>query len=152
MLQIGFLWPKLVQFGTKMSKWESVENLEISKEYFLTECKYFRAQKWLAAYRDAMSFRTSHYFVSFLSEASAIAAGFGFKPADATNWRSRWEIPVATPVNIEVPRSLVEVVVSWNNPMHRWLKKCKSTFDKWFEICMKNGEKDSRKWKVLTQF
>merc|ERR1719357_1891395 len=33
--------------------------------------------KWWLAYRDAMSFRASHYFVSFMSEASAIAAGFG---------------------------------------------------------------------------
>jgi hypothetical protein len=29
------------------------------------------------AYRDALSFRTSHYFVSFISEATAIAAGLG---------------------------------------------------------------------------
>ena len=33
--------------------------------------------KWWLAYRDAMSFRASHYFVSFISEASAITAGFG---------------------------------------------------------------------------
>jgi porcupine-like protein len=30
---------------------------------------------------------------------------------------------VTQPHNIEVPRSLVEVVVSWNIPMHAWLKK-----------------------------
>ena len=29
--------------------------------------------KWWIAYRDAMSFRASHYFVSFMSEASVVA-------------------------------------------------------------------------------
>jgi len=80
-------------------------------------------QKWISAYRDAMSFRASHYFVSFMSEASSVAAGFGYKPPDGASPRSRWEVPVAEPHNIEVPRSLVDVVVSWNIPMHKWLKK-----------------------------
>ena len=34
-----------------------------------------------------------------------------------------WHHTVTQPHNIEVPRSLVEVVVSWNLPMHRWLKQ-----------------------------
>lgn len=89
--------------------------------------QYCRAHKWLAAYRDAMSFRASHYFVSFLSEASAVAAGFGYKPPDSSSTRSRWEVPVTEPHNIEVPRSLVDVVVSWNIPMHKWLKQCKNS-------------------------
>lgn len=74
--------------------------------------------EWIAAYRDAMSFRASHYFVSFISTASAVASGFG-----STANSPRWEVKVAEPHNIEVPRSLVEVVVSWNVPMHIWLKK-----------------------------
>jgi len=80
-------------------------------------------QKWISAYRDAMSFRASHYFVSFMSEASAVASGFGYTPPDVTSARSRWDVPVTEPHNIEVPRSLVDVVVSWNIPMHKWLKK-----------------------------
>jgi hypothetical protein len=76
--------------------------------------------KWWLAYRDAMSFRASHYFVSFMSEASAIAAGFG---ATKTGLSTQWQVQVTQPHNIEVPRSLVEVVVSWNIPMHAWLKK-----------------------------
>jgi len=76
--------------------------------------------KWWLAYRDAMSFRASHYFVSFMSEASAIAAGFG---AHAVGGQLLWHFTVTQPHNIEVPRSLVEVVVSWNLPMHRWLKQ-----------------------------
>lgn len=76
--------------------------------------------KWWLAYRDAMSFRASHYFVSFMSEASAIAAGFG---GHVVGNQLLWHYSVTQPHNIEVPRSLVEVVVSWNLPMHRWLKQ-----------------------------
>jgi len=76
--------------------------------------------KWWLAYRDAMSFRASHYFVSFMSEASAIAAGFG---GHVVGTQLLWHYSVTQPHNIEVPRSLVEVVVSWNLPMHRWLKQ-----------------------------
>jgi len=76
--------------------------------------------KWWLAYRDAMSFRASHYFVSFMSEASAISAGFG---AHLVGSQILWHYTVTQPHNIEVPRSLVEVVVSWNLPMHKWLKQ-----------------------------
>jgi len=75
--------------------------------------------RWWLAYRDAMSFRASHYFVSFMSEASAVAAGFG---CHQVGGQGLWYLTVTQPHNIEVPRSLVEVVVSWNLPMHRWLK------------------------------
>ena len=75
--------------------------------------------QWTSAYRDAMSFRAGHYFISFISMATAVAAGFG-----STN-TGHWEIFITEPLNIEVPRSLSEVVVSWNIPMHKWLKKCK---------------------------
>ena len=79
----------------------------------------------------------SHYFVSFMSEASVIAAGFG---AHSMGTHILWHYTVTQPHNVEVstqynhktpgsiagcwqvPRSLVEVVVSWNMPMHRWLK------------------------------
>jgi len=76
--------------------------------------------KWWIAYRDAMSFRASHYFVSFMSEAALIASGFGCTVAGS---QVLWSAVVTQPHNIEVPRSLVEVVVSWNLPMHRWLKQ-----------------------------
>ena len=51
--------------------------------------------------------------------ATAVASGFGSVANTA-----RWEVDIAQPHNIEVPRSLVDVVVSWNIPMHKWLKKC----------------------------
>jgi len=76
--------------------------------------------KWWIAYRDAMSFRASHYFVSFMSEAAAVSAGLGAAQVGAS---TLWQLQVTLPHNIEVPRSLVDVVVSWNLPMHAWLKK-----------------------------
>ncbi|CAD5113528.1 DgyrCDS2690 [Dimorphilus gyrociliatus] len=67
--------------------------------------------KWLLAYRDAQSFRFSHYFVCFFSECTLLTSGIGR------------DITVVKPLNIELPRSLVEVVTSWNLPMHTWLRK-----------------------------
>jgi porcupine-like protein len=71
---------------------------------------------WLLATRDALSVRFSHYFISYSSETTSLLSGF---PMDHYN-------QVTTPSKIELPRSLVEVVVHWNMPMHRWLKTCKS--------------------------
>lgn len=72
--------------------------------------------KWLVAYRDAQAFRMSHYFVSSLSIMSMISAGFGL-----TN-DCHSELQVTKPFFIELPRSLVQVVIYWNMPMHQWLK------------------------------
>lgn len=72
--------------------------------------------KWLVAYRDAQAFRMSHYFVSSLSITSMICAGFGL-----TN-DCHSELQVTKPLFIELPRSLVQVVICWNIPMHQWLK------------------------------
>ncbi|KAG8197226.1 hypothetical protein JTE90_011380 [Oedothorax gibbosus] len=70
---------------------------------------YSAGWKWIDAYRDALSFRSSHYFVSYLSEATGTTSGL----------RS---LTVSAASEIEIPRSLVEVVVWWNVPMHFWLK------------------------------
>lgn len=72
--------------------------------------------KWLIAYRDAQAFRMSHYFVSSMSVLSMVSAGFGL-----TN-DCHCELKVTRPSYIEIPRSLVQVVVYWNIPMHQWLK------------------------------
>ncbi|XP_033642309.1 protein-serine O-palmitoleoyltransferase porcupine-like [Asterias rubens] len=76
-------------------------------------------QKWLDAYKDAMGFRFSHYFVSFVSECTAISSGLR-TPQEGGN--KYWELSVARPWHIELPRSLVQVVTNWNLPMHMWLK------------------------------
>uniref|UniRef100_A0A1Y1MY89 Protein-serine O-palmitoleoyltransferase porcupine n=2 Tax=Photinus pyralis TaxID=7054 RepID=A0A1Y1MY89_PHOPY len=70
--------------------------------------------KWISAYRRAFSFRCSHYFISFLSEATMLCGGYG----DSKN-----QYVITRPFDIELPTSLVSVVVSWNIPMHRFLKK-----------------------------
>lgn len=35
---------------------------------------------------------------------------------------------MANPLNIELPRSMSEAVISWNLPMSQWLNICKSEF------------------------
>ncbi|XP_011692499.1 PREDICTED: probable protein-cysteine N-palmitoyltransferase porcupine [Wasmannia auropunctata] len=67
--------------------------------------------KWLIAYRDALSFRMSHYFVSYLASALLVLGGF---PLSSST--------IVKPLYIEFPRSLVQVVIYWNIPMHYWLK------------------------------
>lgn len=74
------------------------------------------SSKWIVAYRDAQSFRASHYFVSIMSQAFMISGCFG----DQSD--SSWSVSVTDPFHIEIPRSLVQVVVFWNIPMHQWLK------------------------------
>ncbi|KAL6458833.1 hypothetical protein MHYP_G00323050 [Metynnis hypsauchen] len=77
-------------------------------------------RRWLHAYETAVSFHFSNYFVSYLSETTIVMAGAGFSEHKD---HLKWDITVAKPLNIELPRSMVEVVTSWNLPMSRWLNK-----------------------------
>lgn len=36
------------------------------------------------------------------------------------------DLTVSKPLNVELPRSMVEVVTSWNLPMSYWLNNCES--------------------------
>nr|CAI5837985.1 unnamed protein product [Callosobruchus analis] len=74
----------------------------------------------LVAYKEALSFRTSHYFISFISEASVLAAGF----KHPTIWtkENEWSYSVTEPLKIEFPTALSIVVTYWNKPMHDFLK------------------------------
>lgn len=78
--------------------------------------------KWFMAYQSAMSFRFSHYFVSFLSECTSVLSGIGTEVNQEGKPKTIWRYDVARPQHIELPRSLVEVVVQWNIPMHLFLK------------------------------
>ncbi|VDN99591.1 unnamed protein product [Rodentolepis nana] len=83
---------------------------------------YFLTFRWTNAYAQSQSFRFSHYFVSFFSQAMHQAIGF----AAVTNPRSQHfgvTALVTNPIPVELPRSLVDVVVHWNFPMHIWLKQ-----------------------------
>ncbi|XP_061647732.1 protein-serine O-palmitoleoyltransferase porcupine-like [Phyllopteryx taeniolatus] len=76
-------------------------------------------RKWLRAYENALSFHFSNYFVGHLSESTSILAGAG-RVEEKDN--IRWEMEVVKPLNVEMPRSMVMVVTSWNIPMSQWLK------------------------------
>jgi porcupine-like protein len=76
----------------------------------------------LVAYKEAFSFRTSHYFISYLAEAGMIASGFtNTNKKDVYN---QFRFIVTEPQEIEFPSSLSVVVRKWNQPMHDFLKKC----------------------------
>ncbi|KAH8303878.1 hypothetical protein KR018_002124 [Drosophila ironensis] len=77
-----------------------------------------RQWQWVLMYFDAMSVRSSHYFVSFIAQALLVAVD------------QRLEGPptllgpcVSRPWRIEWPRSISSLVRSWNIPMHEWLKR-----------------------------
>ncbi|XP_063680576.1 protein-serine O-palmitoleoyltransferase porcupine-like [Bolinopsis microptera] len=66
----------------------------------------------IRTYLTALSFRTSHYFVSYTSQASALIGGFQHSE----------KYYVVQPSRVEIPRSMSSVAVAWNIPMHYWLK------------------------------
>lgn len=76
---------------------------------------------WMRIFRDALTVRCSHYFVSFLSQASIAAGGISLsKESKANAWLGHM---ITKPLQIEFPRSLNTVVRSWNIPMHIFLKE-----------------------------
>ncbi|KAG9270810.1 protein-serine O-palmitoleoyltransferase porcupine-like isoform X1 [Astyanax mexicanus] len=74
--------------------------------------------RWLLAYENTMTFHFSNYFVSYFSETTTTLAGAGFTEEKD---HLKWDLAVAKPLSIEFPRSMVEVVTSWNQPMSQWL-------------------------------
>lgn len=77
------------------------------------------SHKWLHAYENAVSFHFSNYFVGHLSEGTSMLAGAGFSQEKDN---TRWDMSVVKPLHVELPRSMVLVVTSWNIPMSQWLK------------------------------
>ncbi|KAJ0036116.1 hypothetical protein NQD34_004793 [Periophthalmus magnuspinnatus] len=75
--------------------------------------------RWLRAYENAVSFHFSNYFVGHLSEVTSMLAGAGFTQDKE---QTLWDMRVVIPLHVELPRSLVLVVTSWNIPMSQWLK------------------------------
>lgn len=104
------------------------------------------------AYENTMSFHFSNYFVGYLSETTTTLAGAGFtEEKENLKWSEKHLCPsnvclsfhtfkkarhppfyllscrdmtVSKPLNIEFPRSMVEVVTSWNLPMSSFLHTC----------------------------
>uniref|UniRef100_A0A3P9N391 Porcupine O-acyltransferase n=1 Tax=Poecilia reticulata TaxID=8081 RepID=A0A3P9N391_POERE len=75
-------------------------------------------RRWLLAYENTMSFHFSNYFVGYLSETTATLAGAGFTEEKEN---LKWDLSVSKPLQVEFPRSMVEVASSWNVPMSRFL-------------------------------
>jgi len=84
----------------------------------LSEWLPLSLMRWVSSYRDAFAFRASHYYVSYASQATLIAMGLSIRGEDGSDI----DVSVSHPLKVEFPRSLVEVVVFWNIPMHHWLK------------------------------
>uniref|UniRef100_A0A1I7XGG4 Protein-serine O-palmitoleoyltransferase porcupine n=1 Tax=Heterorhabditis bacteriophora TaxID=37862 RepID=A0A1I7XGG4_HETBA len=76
-----------------------------------SSCAYilFPTRGLMSDFSTAQSFRMSHYFICFLAQGLSILSGLSTFISD--------------PIAIELPRSLVEVVVVWNMPMHRYLHR-----------------------------
>ncbi|XP_004070991.1 protein-serine O-palmitoleoyltransferase porcupine isoform X2 [Oryzias latipes] len=84
----------------------------------LLRSKKRRKVRWMLAYENTMSFHFSNYFVGYLSETTTTLAGAGFSEEKEN---LKWDMSVTKPLSIEFPRSMVEVVTSWNLPMSRFL-------------------------------
>ncbi|KAH8387135.1 hypothetical protein KR093_005057 [Drosophila rubida] len=78
---------------------------------------------WLLMYTGALSVRSSHYFVSFLSQALLATAGQQLDTSRHSSVTPLQGAQVARPWHIEWPHSLSALVRGWNVPMHEWLKR-----------------------------
>lgn len=89
----------------------------------LSSCflEHLLSDHYAVTYRDALIFRTSHYFISFMSAATLLVSGIDCKMTS-----SAFGYQVTKPLDIELPRSLIPVVISWNIPIHVWVKTCRS--------------------------
>ena len=83
------------------------------------------APKWLKAYFVAQSFRSSHYFVQYISSMSATVAGFSLfedsKTSDDAVGYSK--ICYFDALSVELPRSMGSIASQWNLYMKEWFKK-----------------------------
>lgn len=104
-------------------QWVVVEYIErliaFNLYYVLPETLAVAIHKVLIAYFVALQFRTSHYFICFLTQSSFLF------------WNH--VTPVCKPSHVELPRSMETVATAWNNPVHIWLKQyvfkpCKSSY------------------------
>lgn len=87
---------------------------------------------YVVTYRDALIFRCSHYFISFMSTATLLVSGIDCEmTSDAFGYQ------VTKPYDIELPRSLIPVVISWNIPIHLWIKTCKVFVTTQFKLKLK---------------
>ena len=82
--------------------------------------EFLTFQRFLTAYKQALEFRMSHYFICYMSS---------FQVHLGT---PKLAEPIVDFWAIEVPRSMKNVVRSWNLPMHSFLKKCKFCLSEYY--------------------
>ncbi|VVC42689.1 Membrane bound O-acyl transferase, MBOAT [Cinara cedri] len=103
----------------------------LNKHMYIDENRNTITNIFLLMYKQALEFRTGHYFISYMSTVFAMVCGYNT------------EILVTLPMAIEWPQSLLNVVIYWNVPMHHWLKKYI------FEEVLKYGKKNKHTNKIL---
>ena len=101
--------------GASFGRWVVANNIKLLHEKYVFH-------RWLNAYFKALSFRSNHYFVSYISEFSLVAAGYS---DHLSRIEGKWGYNITNPWKIEFPISLKTVVIYWNVPMHRFLKERK---------------------------
>ncbi|XP_017002404.2 protein-serine O-palmitoleoyltransferase porcupine [Drosophila takahashii] len=75
---------------------------------------------FLVMYWDALSVRSSHYFVGIMAQSLLVAAD---QRLDGGQESELLGPLVSRPWLIEWPRSISSLVRGWNIPMHEWLKR-----------------------------
>ncbi|KAL1449195.1 hypothetical protein WDU94_000414 [Cyamophila willieti] len=63
-------------------------------------------------YRDALNFRVSHYFISYMSLVTYAVCGY-----------SEEDSALFSPLDIELPYSLKQVTYAWNRPLSHFLNR-----------------------------
>lgn len=116
-------WVTYKQFLDSMEKAAALNLVQIGKHVLFTAV-YLAATclvmifptggaQLAFVYRDALSFRVSHYFISSMSVATFLVSGFHAEHA----------VPVANPLFIELPYSLKLVTANWNRSLSHFLNK-----------------------------
>uniref|UniRef100_A0A0K0FN53 Protein-serine O-palmitoleoyltransferase porcupine n=1 Tax=Strongyloides venezuelensis TaxID=75913 RepID=A0A0K0FN53_STRVS len=78
--------------------------------YIVNEIDVLNYNSLLINYKTAASFRYSHYFISYISLTLASLSGIPIN--QVTSW-----------LNVEIPRSMMDVACYWNIPMHIFFHK-----------------------------
>ena len=78
------------------------------------------SNKWIQAYVTTLSFHFSHYYICYLSVVTSQLTGCCCSlDIKSSKWIS---FKVVEPFSVEIPTSMLNVVVSWNIQMSKWLK------------------------------
>lgn len=80
----------------------------------------FVANHWMSSYQSAVSFHFSHFYICYLSQVTCMISGIGKMSDKNAVWSN---FVVVKPLSVVVPFSMLNLVVDWNIPMSKWLKK-----------------------------